>query len=158
MVDGVTRESQTLAAIRRLLLGALAIGVLGTIGELILLRHIDKPAQWIPLVFLGTCLPILSWHAAAPSAMTVRVLQLLMVTFMVLGVAGVGFHYNGNVEFERELHPEERGWTFVRKTVAGATPVLAPGSMVLLGLVGLGHTHHHPKRGSFRPETPEIEV
>jgi len=163
MVDGATRESETLAAIRRLLLGALAIGVLGTIGELILLRHIDKPPQWIPLVFLGACVPILSWHAAAPSATTVRILQFLMAAFLVLGVAGVGLHYNANVEFERELHPEERGWTFVRKTVAGATPVLAPGSMVLLGLVGLAHTYHHPRRGSFHQPRrgsfrPEIEV
>jgi hypothetical protein len=162
MVDGPTRESETLAAIRRLLLGALAVGVLGTIAELILLRHIDKPAQWIPLVFLGACVPILGWHAVAPSAMSVRVLRLLMAAFMVLGLVGVGLHYQGNVEFERELHPEERGWTFVRKTVAGATPVLAPGSMVLLGIVGLGHTHHHPRRGHHHrrrgSSRPEIEV
>jgi len=153
MVDGATRESQTLAAIRRLLLGALAVGVLGTSGELILLRHIDKPAQWIPLVFLGAAVPVLIWHAWTPSAASVRVLQGLMVAFIALGVIGVGLHYDGNVEFERELHPDERGWTFIRKTVAGATPVLAPGSMVLLGLVGLAHAYHHPRRGLSRPET-----
>jgi hypothetical protein len=153
MFDGSTRESETLAAIRRLLLGALAVGVIGTTGELILLRHIDKPPQWIPLVFLGIAVPILVWHAAAPSPTSVRVLQALMFTFVVLGVIGVGLHYNGNVEFERELHPDEHGWTFVRKTVAGATPVLAPGSMVLLGLVGLAHAYHHPSRGPSRGET-----
>jgi hypothetical protein len=31
--------------------------------------------------------------------------------------------------------------------------VLAPGSMVLLGLVGLAHTYHHPSRGLSRRET-----
>jgi hypothetical protein len=153
MDDGATRESETLAAIRRLLLGALAVGVVGTSGELILLRHIDKPAQWIPLVFLGAGLPVLIWHAAAPSTASIRVLQGLMLAFIALGVLGVGLHYDGNVEFERELHPDERGWTFIRKTVAGATPVLAPGSMVLLGLVGLAHAYHHPRRGASRPET-----
>jgi hypothetical protein len=152
MVDGVRRESETLAAIRRLLLGALALGVLGTAGELILLRHIDQPAQWIPLVFLGAGVPVLIWHAAAASLASVRVLQALMLGFIALGVVGVGLHYDGNVEFERELHPDEHGWTFVRKAVAGATPVLAPGSMVLLGLVGLAHAYHHPRRGSSRPE------
>jgi hypothetical protein len=155
MVDGATRESETLAVIRRLLLGALAVGVLGTTGELILLRHIDQPAQWIPLVFLGVAMPVLIWHAAAPSAASVRVLQGLMVAFIALGIIGVGLHYDGNVEFERELHPDERGWEFVRKTIAGATPVLAPGSMVLLGLVGLAHAYHHPSSGLSRPE---IEV
>ena len=155
MIDGVTRESETLAAIRRLLFGALAIGVLGTSGELILLRHIDKPAQWIPLVFLAACMPVLLWHAFAPSATSVRVLQGLMLVFVALGAVGVGLHYDGNVEFERELHPDERGWEFVRKTIAGATPVLAPGSMVLLGLVGLAHAYRHPSCGLSRPE---IEV
>lgn len=153
MSDGSTRESETLAAIRRLLLGALAIGVIGTSGELILLRHIDKPAQWIPLVCLGVAVPVLIWHATVPSPASVRILQALMVAFVALGIAGVGFHYDGNVEFERELHPDEHGWMFVRKTVAGATPVLAPGSMVLLGLVGLAHAYHHPRRGSSRGET-----
>jgi hypothetical protein len=153
MVEGSTRESPTLAAIRRLLFGALAIGVIGTTGELILLRHIDKPAQWIPLVFLGIAMPVLVWHAATPSSASVRVLQVLMFSFLGLGIIGVGLHYNGNVEFERELHPDEQGWVFIRKTVAGATPVLAPGSMVLLGLVGLAHAYHHPRRGSSRGET-----
>jgi hypothetical protein len=156
MVQGFTRELETLASIRKLLLGALVIGVMGTIGELILLRHIDKPAQWIPVVVLVSALPVLIWHASSPSPTSVRLLQGLMALFLILGVVGVGLHYDGNVEFERELHPGERGWEFIRKTVAGATPVLAPGSMVLLGLVGLAHAYRHPSldRGQRRQETP----
>jgi hypothetical protein len=155
MVDGSSRESATLAAIRKLLLGALAIGVIGTSSELILLRHVDEPAQWLPLAFLGAAVPVLIWHAASPGIASVRTLQGLMAAFIALGVVGVGLHYDGNVEFERELNPSERGWTFVRKTVAGATPVLAPGSMVLLGLVGLAHAYRHPVAdgGSSRQET-----
>jgi hypothetical protein len=67
-----------------------------------------------------------------------------MCAFIVSGIAGVGLHYDGNVEFERELHPKDTGVTFLRHTVAGATPVLAPGSMVLLGLIGIAHTYRHP--------------
>ncbi|HEY3092391.1 MAG TPA: hypothetical protein VGJ52_04815 [Vicinamibacterales bacterium] len=153
MVD--SSESETLASIRKLLLAALAIGVVGTSGELILLRHIDKPAQWIPLVFLVAAFPVLIWHASSPGVASVRTLQALMLAFIALGVLGVGLHYDGNVEFQRELNPSERGWTFVRKTVAGATPVLAPGSMVLLGLVGLAHAYRHPATdgGRSRQET-----
>src|SRR4051812_21138226 len=156
MVQGFTRESETLASIRKLLLGSLVIGVLGTIGELILLRHIDEPAQWIPVVSLVLALPVLIWHASSPSPASVRMLQALMALFLALGVVGVGLHYDGNVEFERELHPSERGWEFLRKTVAGATPVLAPGSLVLLGLVGLAHAYRHPSLdgGRRRQETP----
>jgi hypothetical protein len=155
MVDGSSRESETLAAIRKLLLAALAVGVIGTTGELILLRHIDKPAQWIPLVSLVAAVPVLIWHAVSPGVASIRTLQVLMLAFIGLGVVGVGLHYNGNVEFQRELNPSERGWTFIRKTVAGATPVLAPGSMVLLGLIGLAHAYRHPSAdsGQSRQET-----
>jgi hypothetical protein len=155
VVGNVARESDTLASIRKLLLGALAIGVVGTIGELILLRHIDMPAQWFPLVLLGGAVPVLFWHFRSPSVASVRTMQGLMFAFIAAGMVGVGLHYNGNVEFERELNPSERGWTFVRKTVAGATPVLAPGSMVLLGLVGLAQAYRHPSinGGPSRQET-----
>lgn len=155
MIHGPTRESETLASIRKLLLGALAVGVMGMVGELILLRHIDMPAQWIPLTLLTAAFPILIWHAKSPSSATVRTVQALMLCFIAAGILGVGLHYNGNVEFERELNPSEHGWTFIRKTVAGATPVLAPGSMVLLGLVGLAHAYRHPSAdgGPSRQET-----
>ncbi len=62
MIHGPTRESETLASIRQLLLAALAVGVIGTVGELILLRHFYKPAQWIPLVaqvLLNACVPLM---------------------------------------------------------------------------------------------------
>jgi len=138
------RESETLASIRKLLLGALALGVLGTGGELILLRHIDTPTQWIPLVVLGVSVPVLIWHATSPGLGSVRAVQMLMVVFIVAGVFGVALHYDGNVVFARELSPDARGFEYIRKTVAGATPVLAPGSLVLLGLVGLAQTYRHP--------------
>ena len=137
-------ESAPLPFIRRLLLASLAVGVVGTAGELMLLGHIDSPAQWIPLTALGVALPVLLWHAMRPAPATVRVIQWLMWAFIVSGVVGVGLHYDGNVEFERELHPKDTGVTFLRHTVAGATPVLAPGSMVLLGLIGIAHTYKHP--------------
>lgn len=144
MTVAVPQESATLAFIRRLLLASLAVGILGTGGELILLGHVESAAQWIPLIALAIALALLAWHVVRPGALTVRLIQLLMCAFLVFGVVGVGLHYDGNVEFERELHPKDAGVMFLRHTLAGATPVLAPGSMVLLGLVGLAHAYRHP--------------
>ncbi len=138
------RESDTLVAIRQLLLGMLIFGILGTVAELVLLGHVEMPAQWIPLVVMGVSGAVIARHHSRPSAASVRAIQLVMALFIVTGVIGVGMHLNGNLAFERELHPDERGFELVRKTLAGATPVLAPGSMVLLGFVGLAHTYRHP--------------
>jgi hypothetical protein len=144
MVMTPPREPATLAFIRTFLLVSLGLGILGTAGELILLGHVDSPAQWIPLVALAAALPVLLWHAAAPSPRTVRTVQVLMAAFVLAGIVGVGLHYDGNAEFESELHPKDAGMTYLRHVIAGATPLLAPGSMVLLGLLGIAHTYRHP--------------
>jgi hypothetical protein len=39
------------------------------------------------------------------------------------------------------MYPAMAGVELVRKTLSGATRVLAPGSMALLGLVGLAAVH-----------------
>ena len=137
-------ESSTLTFIRRLLLASLAGGIVGTAAELILLGHIDSATQWIPVVALGAAVPLLLWHVARPGPFTVRLIRLLMYAYIVCGIIGVGLHYDGNVEFEHELHPKDAGLTFLRHALAGATPVLAPGSMMLLGLLGIAHTFRHP--------------
>jgi predicted tellurium resistance membrane protein TerC len=144
MVMTPPREPATLAFIRTFLLVSLVLGILGTAGELILLGHVDSPAQWIPLVALAAAVPVLLWHAAAPSRRTVRTVQVLMAAFVLFGIVGVALHYDGNAEFESELHPKDAGMTYLRHVIAGATPLLAPGSMVLLGLLGIAHTYRHP--------------
>ena len=143
MADPV-REPPTLASIRRFLLVSLAVGIAGTAGELLLLGHVESTAQWIPVVALGTAILVLVWHAVAPGRRSVRALRLLMAAFIVSGIVGVALHYDGNAEFERELHPTDAGMTFITHVLTGATPALAPGSMVLLGLVGLVHAYRHP--------------
>lgn len=127
-----------------MLLATLAFGVVGMTIELMLLGHVDSAWQWIPVVLLDATVVPLAWHAAAPSRVTVRVLQATMVLFIVTGGIGVGLHYDGNVEFELEMYPEARGLELVSKTLTGATPVLAPGTMALLGLVGLALVYRHP--------------
>jgi hypothetical protein len=147
MVGEPGSESGPLVVIRKALLAALALGIVGTGAELILLGHFDDAAQWIPLVGCGVAVPLLLWHTLTPSRATVVALRALMAAFVFSGVIGVGLHYSGNVEFERERDPRGGGWPFVKNSLAGATPVLAPGSMVLLGLVGLAQVYRHPASG-----------
>ena len=138
-------EPQALAHIRGFLLATLAVGMVGTGTELLLLGHFDSMLQMIPLVLLALGMAATAWHAMAPGPATVRALRSAMGLFIVAGIVGVGLHFRGNVEFELELSPTMGGLELLRKTITGATPVLAPGSMVLLGLIGLAHAYRHPR-------------
>ena len=147
-MEGPSAERVTLGRIRLFLLGTVAFGTVGTVCELILLGHVESATQWIPLVLLAVGAAVIAWHAAKPDARSVRALRMTMVAFIVAGALGVMLHIKGNFEFQRELNPSVSSLEFFRKTVAGATPILAPGSLVLLGLVGLAHAYRHPLAGS----------
>lgn len=131
----------TLRAIRRLLLAALIAGMAGTASELLLIGHFEDSWQLVPLVLLSAGTLVALAHAVTPHALTVRLLQLLMGLFLVSGGIGMVLHYRGNTEFELEMHPSLAGVELVKESMAGAFPVLAPGTMVLLALVGLALTY-----------------
>jgi hypothetical protein len=125
------------AAIRRALLALFAAGALGTGLELILLGHTEQPWQWVPvtLAFAG---PLAAGaFAASGAAIGRRAFQATMVLFMLSGAVGLVLHYRGNVEFALEMQPDARGWALVEEALTGATPALAPGTMMLLGAIGL---------------------
>ena len=142
---------------RRLLLLVLAMGIVGTGLELLLLEHFEDAWQWAPLVLMGLALPILAWYAAAPGRVTVLTIRATMTLFLLSGIVGMILHYRGNVEFELEMSPEQGGWVLFRESMMGATPALAPGAMVLLGLLGLVATYRHPALQTL-PPTRESEV
>ena len=81
-----------------------------------------------------------------------------MMLFVGSGVLGVGLHYRGNHEFEREMYPTMAGMELVRNTLTGATPVLAPGSMALLGLVGLAAVHRLSSGHQGAPATTKEDA
>ena len=53
------------------------------------------------------------------------------------------------VEFELEMYPDLAGWKLFKDSMMGATPALAPGAMVQIGLIGLAWTLRHP---AFKPK------
>ena len=127
----------TLALARRVILIILLVGMVGILIELLLLEHFEDALQFVPLGLLGLGVVTLLWHARSPHRTSTRAVRALMVLFLVSGALGVFLHYRGNVEFERERRPEAGGWTLFREAMMGATPALAPGAMVQLGLLGL---------------------
>jgi hypothetical protein len=133
--------------VRAALLGIFLFGALGAAAELLLLEHTEKPWQWTPLVLIAASWIALAWHVVARSRASVRAFQALMLLFAAGGLAGMALHYRGNLEFEREMHPHGTAGELFKSAMMGATPALAPGTMILLGLIGLVYAYQHPSLG-----------
>lgn len=142
----------TLATIRRMLFLALVVGLFGTMAELLLLGHYEDWKQYTPLVVLVLALGAQGWYVTTRSARGVRAVRAAMWMLMVSGCVGVVLHFRGNREFELEMTPSMAGWELFRETVTGATPALAPGSLIPLGLIGLAWAFRHPALGQGPPE------
>lgn len=141
----------TLSVIRRWLLAVLGLGLVGAGAELVLLEHYESPVQWAPLVSIGLASAVLIWHTVKGDALSIRALQATMVLFLMAGTAGVGFHLRGAAEFQLEIDPSQPRWEIFKKAMrAKAPPVLAPGLMVQLGLVGLAYAYRHPALDSHK--------
>lgn len=137
---------------RSILLGIFLVGVGGITAELWLLGHYEDLDQFIP-IGLGA-LGVITVAAAAfkPTRITVRLLQAVMLLFVVSGLVGVWFHYQATTEFQLEMDPSLRGWALFRKAiVAKAPPALAPGAMIQLGLIGLAYSFRHPALRGLTP-------
>ncbi|MDA1095399.1 MAG: hypothetical protein O3A25_19380 [Acidobacteria bacterium] len=140
-------ESSGFQRLRRFLSGVVMLGVLGMGAELLLIGHTDGLSQLVPVVLLLVAALVLGWSVVRPRSMTVWGVRLAMTAFVTSGLVGVVLHYRGNEAFELEMYPTLSGAGLVYETLTGATPVLAPGSMALLGLVGLAATYRHPAVG-----------
>ena len=140
------QDADTLGSVRRALLALLVFGLIGIGAELLLLGHVDGLWQIAPLALVGAALAVLAWHAIRGGGGSIRALQAIMLGLAASGGAGVLLHYRGNVEFEVERSPGLTGLALFREAMTGATPALAPGTMCLLGLIGLVYAHGHPAR------------
>ena len=158
------REPHALSRLRSILLWTLVFGAAGMTSELLLIGHHDSAAQWVPLALLTTGALAGGVLLLAPTRLALRLLQLLMILFLGAGILGVGLHFQGNAEFELEMSPSLSGVALISTTagglaphrlLTGATPVLAPGSMSLLGVIGLALTYRHPLLRDLAPETAE---
>lgn len=134
-------DSASLPRLRRLLLVLLVLGFLGTGTELLLLGHYEDAWQVVPLVLIGLGLIAAGWRALRPGVAATRAFRGVMVLVAASGLVGTVLHYQGNAEFELEMTPNLKGLALFAESMTGATPALAPGAMVLLGLLGLASTY-----------------
>jgi hypothetical protein len=136
-VPQTQRENIVARMLRRAVLAVLLFGSVGTLSELLLIGHYDDAWQYAPLGLLAAVIVVTARYLWRPSESLRRVVAAVMWVCIVAGVAGHVLHYRANVEFEREMYPKRAGWELFRESLRGALPVLAPGTMTVIGLFGL---------------------
>ncbi len=134
--------------LRLWVLGVLVLGLLGTLTELVLLEHYEQPLQFVPLVLLLAGLAVLPWHLRSHGAASLGTLKIVMGLFVLAGFAGVAAHFHGSAEYQLELDPDMSTWDLLEKILrAKAPPLLAPGMMLQLGLLGLAYAYTESRSG-----------
>jgi hypothetical protein len=136
--------ADVLPLVRRGILAVLVFGCVGLIGELVLLEHYTELTQLPPLVLSALLLIGILWHWQSGDKMSLRFLQVIALLLVLAGGVGVVLHAESNWEFERELEPDLVGMPFWLNVIRGATPMLAPGTLIQFGLLGLLYAYRHP--------------
>jgi hypothetical protein len=117
------------------------MGCTGALAELLLTGHYEGWEQWIPLALLAVGLISgILWHRLGGNGLR-RTLLFVGSALAAGGVVGSVLHLKGNREFELEMYPDLSGVDLVVESVTGATPALAPGALILLGLLAVLITH-----------------
>jgi hypothetical protein len=119
-----------------LLRGLFLFSCAGLLAELLLLEHFEGWKQRVPLALLSSGVIAASWSLLAWTRGSRRALGFVSATLLLGGLAGLWFHYRGNRGFELEMVSTLGGLDLFRESMTGATPVLAPGALVGLGLLG----------------------
>jgi hypothetical protein len=114
------------------MLGLLALGQVGTLVELVSLGHYQTAEQMIPVTVVATGLLLTVWVAVRPQVVAVRLFQFGMLVFVGTGVIGI------------TLHAQVAQAALAIAGDTAVPPVLSPGILVQLGLLGLLCTHSHP--------------
>jgi hypothetical protein len=152
----VTDATRVHRGLRPLLLALVIFTAAGLVPELLLLKHYDSVWQVVPFaVLLATLVTAaVAWRRPAPG--TLAAFRAVMWLCVLAGIAGVVLHAKGNWEWALERDDTLHGWPLVWKILRGATPLLAPGAMTQLGLLGLLYTYRHPALERGLHLEPEI--
>ncbi len=117
----------------RLLAGAAAAGLAGTVGEAGLMHFrgaFHNPAMFLPVSLPPVAATLLGASAAAPQTVPRRPVRAWLWLTAGLGAAGVGFHVYG-------VSRNMGGWRNWSQNVLNGPPLPAPPSFAGLALVGL---------------------
>jgi hypothetical protein len=136
--------ADTLARLRRFLLGLSLVLFGGTVVELLLVNHWEDRVQLIPFVLcgLGSIAALLVlFHPRRTTLLGLRVCMGLVVCGSLFGVYE---HLANNIAFQQEIQPNAPLTDVLVSAVAGGNPLLAPGTLAVAAVLALAATYYHP--------------
>ncbi len=133
-----------LGQVRRWLVALVGLTCLATIPELLLQEHFKEPMQLVPLALcsLGALAALAVWRR--PGRRTWLALRVVLALFVVAAGVGVLLHLRSNLELQRELKAHAPLLSLLPKTLTGASPLLAPGILVMVAAVGFLAAYRNP--------------
>lgn len=130
-------SNAVLFSIKKMVLALYFLTLGGLLAELVLLDHFEGAYQKLPAILMGVGIVTILLYLFSSAIWAKRIFQVSMVLLVIVGAVGVWMHYNGNAEFELEMYPKMAGFEHFWESAKGATPMLAPGAITGLGLLGL---------------------
>jgi hypothetical protein len=140
----------TAEVLRRLRLFLLALSSLlfaGTLLELWLVDHTEDAIQWLAFALAASGLLVTLAFLIRPARATLAILRVCMIVVIVGSCFGIYQHVSNNIAFEREIQPNSTFRQLVWKGLAGANPLLAPGTLAIAALLALAGTYKYWVRG-----------
>ena len=125
--------------LHQVILAALLFMLLGTALELYLLDHYEDTLQLIPLLCIGIAVVLLFVLFFQRTRLLLRIFNLVLGLTALSGFYGAFLHLQANYEFELEMTPTASGWELFVESLSGALPALAPGSLIVLALLGYSY-------------------
>ncbi|MCK6519225.1 hypothetical protein L6R46_29690 [Myxococcota bacterium] len=126
--------SEVERGLRRALLALAGLTGLGLVGELLLIGHTEETLQLLPIVLGGLTTLGALWAARLPETAAPKALQALSAALVLCSALGVWEHLESNLEFERELRPDQSLTEALIGALSGSSPLLAPGALVVAAL------------------------
>ena len=142
------------SGLRKALIWLFLLGAVGLEAELLLLGHWEDWTQWIPLILLGIGIGAAVWALISRGTTRIRFMHWVGIVYVAGGILGVWLHFSGNRLFELEMYPTIKGWKLIVEAMTGATPALAPGAMLQLGLIALIYAFRHRALRLNMPSQP----
>lgn len=125
-------------------MGVAGFILLGTPVELLLVEHTEEFLQWIPFILSGIGLVALGWAWRFPGHTSLRTLRWTMLPIALGSLYGVYEHFIANYAFSAEIHPAYSMMENIWEALKGASPMMAPGILLLAALLAYASTYKHP--------------